>query len=569
MLPFGWPTPPSPAPEHRLVAAPKHEWEHLLHKATIALLAAPIHAAAGVGAILRRSILVRVSLAVGLAVILGIVVVAVGRPAPTVATAPTAIVPLAQGTFTTEFATNRAVTEPVRIVFSAPMDATSVAASIRVDPETPVDLAWNDEGTELTVAPATAWAAGVLHTVTIEPGVLARSGQPMMQPARAVFLTRSATAATAAVTASIGGRVALGSAFVVSFTRPVDMASVAAGIRLDPPTDGTVQAVAMPGEASGGPIRFAFVPDEPLDPDQDYQLIVSGVRDADGLALDPVRLEIQTIAAPSVVRFRPRDDTNAVGRDSVLSVRFSERMDRRSTARAFIVKVGGRAVPGTVQWAEHDTVLVFTPKARLPAAAAVSMDVTTSARSVAGVPIAKPDHGAFRTARAGAGTTYTASDYRNVPAIGGGSWADVETYYLGLMNCTRTGGWVTSTGHCNSPGGRNVAPLRLDQGISSKVSRPYARRLAIGADCSHFIGGNPGDRLRNAGYMNYTWAENIGCRSGGARAAVLGSHLFFQSEKSYNGGHYVNMMNPKYDRVGIGVWVSGGRVRLVIDFYHP
>jgi len=28
-------------------------------------------------------------------------------------------------------------------------------------------------------------------------------------------------------------------------------------------------------------------------------------------------------------------------------------------------------------------------------------------------------------------------------------------------------------------------------------------------------------------------------------------------------------MNAKYDRVGIGVWVSHGRVRLVIDFYHP
>jgi len=24
-----------------------------------------------------------------------------------------------------------------------------------------------------------------------------------------------------------------------------------------------------------------------------------------------------------------------------------------------------------------------------------------------------------------------------------------------------------------------------------------------------------------------------------------------------------------YDRVGIGVWVYAGRVRLVIDFYHP
>ena len=137
------------------------------------------------------------------------------------------------------------------------------------------------------------------------------------------------------------------------------------------------------------------------------------------------------------------------------------------------------------------------------------------------------------------------------------------------MNCTRTGGWVTSTGKCSSPGGRNVAPLKLDKGISSKVSRPYAKKLAIGADCSHFIGGNPGDRLRRAGYTSYRWAENLGCRSGNPYAAVLGSHLFFQAEKSTNGGHYVNLMNAKYDRVGIGVWVSGGRVRLVIDFYHP
>ena len=148
-------------------------------------------------------------------------------------------------------------------------------------------------------------------------------------------------------------------------------------------------------------------------------------------------------------------------------------------------------------------------------------------------------------------------------------YEDLEKFALSLVNCTRTGGWVTSGGGCSSPGGRNVAPLKLDRGISTKVSRPYAKRLAVGADCSHFIGGNPGDRLRRAGYTSYRWAENIGCRSGNARGAVLGSHRFFQSEKSYSGGHYVNLMNAKYDRVGIGVWVSGGRVRLVIDFYHP
>ena len=28
-------------------------------------------------------------------------------------------------------------------------------------------------------------------------------------------------------------------------------------------------------------------------------------------------------------------------------------------------------------------------------------------------------------------------------------------------------------------------------------------------------------------------------------------------------------LSSEYDRVGIGVWVAGGRVRLVVDFYHP
>jgi uncharacterized protein YkwD len=143
----------------------------------------------------------------------------------------------------------------------------------------------------------------------------------------------------------------------------------------------------------------------------------------------------------------------------------------------------------------------------------------------------------------------------------------VEEYYLALMNCTRTGGWVTSSGACSSPGGRDVAALRLNRAISSSVARPYARLLATRNLCSHFVGGSPGDRLRAAGFGGYNWAENIGCRGGNAYGAVLGTHLFYQSERPYNGGHYRNLMNPSFRQVGIGVWVSGGRVRLVVDFY--
>ena len=126
------------------------------------------------------------------------------------------------------------------------------------------------------------------------------------------------------------------------------------------------------------------------------------------------------------------------------------------------------------------------------------------------------------------------------------------------------------SGSCSSPGGRDVAPLIAQRCRSApRCPRPYAKLLATRGICNHFIGGTPGDRLRRAGFTSYRWGENLGCRSGNPFSAVLGSHLFFQSEKPYNGGHYVNLMNAQYDRAGIGVWVSGGRVRLVVDLYHP
>jgi uncharacterized protein YkwD len=544
-----------------------------LHQATAALLAAPNRFAASIGAALRRSTHARVSIALGTAMMLGISVLTIGQPATTVATAPRPIVPLTQAEFDAAVATNHGVTEPVTIRFSTPMDHRSVAATLHVEPATPVALTWSADDTILTISPISHWAAGVFHTVTVEAGALGRSGQPLTRPARAIFLTRAATAVSIAATDAVKDRVLTGTSFVVSFARPVEASTVAAAIRLDPPAAGSIEAIGLPGDNTAGPFRFRFVPDAPLRPDVAYRLIVAGAEDADGLALPTAELDVRTAVPPAVAQFRPADRTTGIARDATISTRFTAKMDRGTTARALTVKVAGKTIAGVVGWAQNDTVVLFTPKATLPANATVSVDVAGSATDAAGIPMAAAFHAAFKTTTAAAKPRTTSKRTGSVPissggAVGGGSWGKVETYYLGLMNCTRTGGWVTSTGRCSSPGGRNVAPLKLDAGISSKVSRPYAKRLAVGADCSHFIGGNPGDRLRRAGYTSYRWAENLGCRSGDPYKAVLGSHLFFQSEKSYNGGHYVNLMNAAYNRVGIGVWVSGGRVRLVIDFYH-
>jgi uncharacterized protein YkwD len=393
-----------------------------------------------------------------------------------------------------------------------------------------------------------------------------------VQPARAAFLTRQATTGTVAATNPVGTRVSVDSGFSVTFVRPVDPDTVASAIKLDPPVAGTLKVAGVPK----GPVQYTFQPSKPLAAGTTYRLMVAGVIDQDGVALAPVSMAVRTTDPPGVVRFRPQESTTNTPRDAAISVRFTEAMDRKTTADAFSVKIGGKPIKGAISWAEGNTVLVFKPASTLPYGAAVVAKVDITAKSATGAPMARSARSIFKTTPKPAAPVRTTnaqptatSSVGGGGAVGGGSWGAVESYYLRLMNCTRTGGWVTSGGTCSSPGGRQVAALVIDSRISSRVTRPYAKLLATRGACSHFIGGNPGNRLARAGFTSYRWAENIGCRSGSPTSAVLGSHLFFQSERPYSGGHYVNLMNAAYDRVGIGVWVSGGQVRLVVDFYHP
>ena len=148
-------------------------------------------------------------------------------------------------------------------------------------------------------------------------------------------------------------------------------------------------------------------------------------------------------------------------------------------------------------------------------------------------------------------------------------WYDVEVYYLKLVNCTRTGGWVQSDGSCTGYGSgrysKYVAPLKLNSNLSA-VARKWAKYLSLTDQCKH---GDPGARLRAAGYTSWRWGENIGCRNGDANAfrAVLWSHRAFQAEKSSGGGHWKNIKNPMFKYIGIGVWKDHNRVRLVTDFF--
>jgi uncharacterized protein YkwD len=548
-----------------------------LRKVAAAALAVPVIAILYLPVLARRSIAARLALLATVGTVVFITAFGLARPIPAAANQPAPpIRALADDAFRT-ISTGTDLRAGVPIHFSEPMDPASVAASLTLEPPTAVELDWSADWTTLTVRPASHWTAGSYQVVTVEPGALAASGRPMASVARAAFVTRPATTGRIAATTVKGDAASIATAFRLTFDRPVAVSAVEAALKLKPAAAGAVTAVGgRPDATLPTGTSFLFTPNAALTPGTAYEVSLDGLVDLDGSpVLVDNDLAVTTTSAPGVVRFRPVNGATKVDPKATLSVRFTAAMSHASTRAAFTVTANGAAVTGTVTFAESNTVLVFKPAKALPSSATVVMTVAATATSAHGVPLAAAVSATVHTIAAAKPATSSHTTTTSHPptssgsAVGGGSWGAVETYYLKLMNCTRTGGWVTSTGSCSSPGGRNVAPLRLDSGISTKVSRPYAKKLAVNNLCTHFSGGNPGNRLSAAGYTSYIWAENLGCRSGNPYSAVLGSHLYFQSEKSYSGGHYVNLMNAAYDRVGIGVWVSGGRVRLVVDFYHP
>lgn len=569
-----------------------------MRKIAAAILAVPVLAALYLPVLRRRGVAIRAGLAVGAGLL--VLVAAVGAlPRAASALPPVAAGPVAADRFGPNVESREALDGAVAFDFATPMDPASVAAALSVDPETPFTLAWLDTGRKLLVSPRDGWAPETYYTVTIQSTAHDAAGVTLTEPIRTAFYTRGPTGARIVATAPLaGGRVAPDTAVIVVFDRPVDAAAARAAFRIDPAIAGELQA----DTAVGPTEQLTFIPDEGLAAGTRYTVLVAGpLLDTDGALLaDIPALVVETAVAPAVVRFRPRSGTEAVVRGTDISVRFTRPMDRAATQRAFVVSVNGAALPGEYHWAENDTVVVFNPRDTLPWGSEVVMSVTADAAGADGTPIegpvtarvvtvAKPAATPAPTPRPTAAPTARPTPVPAKPtprptpkptpppsgggsSTGGGSWASVERYYLGLLNCSRGGGIVTSSGSCSSPGGSGLAPLVLDSGISDTVSRPYARLLATTGVCSHFDDGNPGDRLRRAGYTSYRWAENLGCRSASsATASVLGTHLYFQSERSWSpaGGHWVNMMNPAYSRVGIGVWVASGRVRLVIDFYHP
>lgn len=486
-----------------------------------------------------------------------------GQPLPTFAPlAPQAVASRAPGDLPLD--------APLQVQFTKPMNEGTVEAALTITPTVGVGYQWDATAQLLSIKPLAHWEPDAQYTIAISPAATDQEGLGLAAPLSTTFGAGPPTAGEITATKMVGDRTAPSTAIQITFTRPVKLATVLLRIGISPSVDYSISGDDPTDAASQ---VFTLTPKKPLQTDSTYIVsMVDGGTDSAGAALQRMTtLMIHTLAAP-VAQFSPQ--SGAVVKDTrvPISITFSVPMDEKATAAALSVTMNGRAVSGSTYWTQNDTVLVFTPRYSYYVGSSITARVSASARSAAGITMAAAASSTFSISRP---TVRTIVYTRKIGWTGGIStanapWHASELYYLSLMNCTRTGGWVTSSGDCSSAT-HNTLPARgalaYDDGISSKVARPYAKALADTGLLTHYLDGTtPHGRLCSAGYCSGSWGENLASPGNAGQGGMISIEIYFQNESWCRCAHYYNIMDPYFHRAGVGVWASRS-IRVVIDFY--
>ena len=106
---------------------------------------------------------------------------------------------------------------------------------------------------------------------------------------------------------------------------------------------------------------------------------------------------------------------------------------------------------------------------------------------------------------------------------------------------------------------QHLPELVLDDSMSARA-QAWADGLAKpGNDCGALQHSNI-----QATYAGFSAAENIACVSGCPDNATVPWNMWLNSP-----GHYTNIVNPAYERIGIGVTCNGAVEMFVVQFRSP
>ena len=400
-------------------------------------------------------------------------------------------------------------------------------------PDGPISVSWDAAGRHLTISPTAHWRPDTLYTVTIDAQRALRGRRQARRPdaQRRAHRGRRARRSIAA-TADARRSGPADTSFTIKLDRAVPLAAVRAALRSTPRSTATCSRAPTSGEYRLHAVEHA----QPAA--RSTAIWLDGLVDADGLPFEAVpAIVVSTGRAPSVVRFRPVNGTRegrSAPRSSPSGSRSRWTHARPPPRSSSSARGKPRHRQDRLGRGRHGA-RVHADEAARRTARASQMTVDGSARSRGGarveaasatfkvVPKPAPRvraAGAPAGGGGGGGNGGGGGGGGHIPHAGGGgaangSWGAVERYYLRLMNCTRTGGWVTRQRHCSRPAAGTSTPLVAERGdLGPRVApvrapprdqqpvRPLHRRHARATGC-----GTPAT-------TSYRWAENLGCRVG-------------------------------------------------------
>jgi hypothetical protein len=153
---------------------------------------------------------------------------------------------------------------------------------------------------------------------------------------------------------------------------------------------------------------------------------------------------------------------------------------------------------------------------------------------------------------------------------------ELQRFALSLVNCARTGGYVTASGRCDRHPAKRYRsryrkPLKLSETISERVAEPLAAKCRRLGRCGHHLTASYRTRFRRVGIRTRHVGEALGWGGQSARQSIIGSFRVMQREKlhpspTWGRWHWRYIKDPDFRRVGIGIARRGSRTYIVYDF---
>ncbi|MBA3739669.1 MAG: Ig-like domain-containing protein [Chloroflexi bacterium] len=490
-----------------------------------------------------------------------------------------------------------ATDDTVTLAFDAAMDPVSVESALQVLPEQKVELSWNEDHTALTVAPERLWRADERYLVVVADSSATAAGDVLRSARRFSFTTETAPAVTdfrvrlasadlpasadipanadllatdvvvsdspsvrsldagtqpAEDAASLPptrtiDEVSATSSISISFTDEMDTADVEAHFAISPEVAGDLTW-------TGGDL--VFTPTERLEPAVRYTISLVGSHDGAGNALGGKgNFSFIVQRGAQLITTAPKLGASDV-EPATVEMWFSSPMDVDATNEAFSLtdSSSGALVGGRLNWNEERTQLIFSPDQAFAGGRAFDVVLAAGARDADGNPV-ETSWTFTSKASLGGGARSTTST-RTAPMLGAPAPSDsLVGYALNQINAARAA--------------YGFAPLWLDAGMTAAATAHAWDQVSYGY-YSHTSrnGASLYGRLAAAG-VAFSMASENQCHYYGMSVTdtLNWCHGAFMSEP-YPGlwNHIANVLNPRWNRVGVGIGDNGSHVVITWDF---